>query len=177
MTSSAILSPCGLYRYFLFRSWKLSLDEPDKMALYGMCNPSDADARIDDPTVRRCVSLAKGFDGGYNCIGIVNPFAYRTPYPEMLDAFTGDRIGPENNRHITEAAAKADLVIFAWGVRMMHRPWFRERIEQFKALLLADGEAHYLAKSKDGVERHPLMLPSCEPGTATPLQPKLWSAA
>ncbi len=177
MIGSAIISPCGLYRYFLFRSWKADPAEPDKMALFGMMNPSEADAVIPDPTLRRCVGLTKGFDGGYNCVGVVNPFAYRTPYPEALEAFTGDRVGPDNDKHIAEAAAKADLVIFAWGARLMHRQWFRDRLERFKALLLADGEAHYLAKSKEGHERHPLMLPSCEPGTTTPLQPKLWSAA
>jgi hypothetical protein len=54
MRRSAIISPCGLYRYRLER---VISDGPTMMFL--MVNPSDADDEIDDPTVRKCIGFAE----------------------------------------------------------------------------------------------------------------------
>jgi hypothetical protein len=51
MWRSATISDCGRYRYALGRRWD---DGPT--ACWVMLNPSTADADVDDPTIRRCVS-------------------------------------------------------------------------------------------------------------------------
>jgi hypothetical protein len=53
-TSSAVISDCGRYRYLLTRQ----LDASPKVATFIMLNFSTADARQDDPTIRRCTGFA-----------------------------------------------------------------------------------------------------------------------
>ena len=56
----ATISTDGRYRYDLWRQW-----EPGPRLGFIMCNPSTADADLDDPTIRRCVGFARreGFAG------------------------------------------------------------------------------------------------------------------
>ena len=77
MERTAIISPCERFRYALTRRWT---DGP--IALFIMLNPSDADAYIDDPTIRRCIGFAKR----ENCGGlrVENLFAYRSPKPNIM---------------------------------------------------------------------------------------------
>lgn len=53
--SGAELSPCGRYRYRLWRAWATE----GRSALIVGLNPSTADATEDDPTIRREVAFAK----------------------------------------------------------------------------------------------------------------------
>jgi len=52
---AAVLSRDGLYRYALRRVW----DPARPAVLFIGLNPSTADHRIDDPTIRRCVRFAR----------------------------------------------------------------------------------------------------------------------
>ena len=54
---SAEISPDGMYRYSLERTW----DEGKPTVLFICLNPSTADAVEDDATVRRMVSFARQF--------------------------------------------------------------------------------------------------------------------
>src|SRR5689334_20041621 len=74
IVKSAVLSPCGLYRYRLTRRWG---DGP--ALLFVMLNPSTADATEDDPTIRRCTGFAKR--EGMPAIEVVNLFAWRATDP------------------------------------------------------------------------------------------------
>ena len=75
--AGAHISPCGLYRYDLWREWST---EP-KLA-YVMLNPSTADALKDDKTIEACCRFAKR--DGYGGIVVRNLFAFRTPSPKVL---------------------------------------------------------------------------------------------
>ena len=55
ITSDAEISSCKTYRYFLQRTWDIN----NEMMTFIMLNPSKADAVKDDPTIRKCVMLAK----------------------------------------------------------------------------------------------------------------------
>ena len=50
----------GAYRYLLWRTWDASLPH----ALWILLNPSMADERIDDPTLRRCKAFSASWRFG-----------------------------------------------------------------------------------------------------------------
>lgn len=151
MNRSAIISEDGRFRYLLARSWDPSL----KAVVFVMLNPSTADGQTDDATVRKCITFAKSM--GCGSLFIVNLFAYRTKDPKELK-FAGWLVGPDNNRHIEEAAlfGNVDKVICAWGAnaRGLSRP------EEVLYMLRMQGITPYaLALTPDGIPRHPLYLP------------------
>lgn len=154
---SAILSPCGLYRY------RLTRELPRLVTLGGgvafvMLNPSTADAHVDDPTIRRCLRFAR--DWGYERLDVVNLYALRATDPQDLrdseDAGV-DPIGPENDRHVTETVRDASLVVCAWGGNA--KP---DRARHVVNLILAAGKTpHALKLTKlDRQPAHPLYLPA-----------------
>lgn len=109
-TLSAIISDCGKYRYHLHRH----LGAGDGACCFIMLNPSTADALLDDPTIRRCINYAAKFE--CDQLEVVNLFAYRSTIPDALYAMSRDTVvGPENDRHIINAAGLAHIVICAWG--------------------------------------------------------------
>lgn len=108
MQRDALISPCGRYRYWLTRQWDMHKPE----VCFIMLNPSDADASIDDPTIRRCVGFAKAFECGR--LVVVNLFGFRSPSPTALRG-NFDPIGETNDAHLMGAARSAKLVICAWG--------------------------------------------------------------
>ena len=71
MKSHATFSSCKKYRYSLFRIW----DEDKPLVLFIGLNPSTADEKEDDPTIRRCINFAKQW--GYGGLIMGNLFAFR----------------------------------------------------------------------------------------------------
>jgi hypothetical protein len=145
---TAVISPCGQFRYRLGRRWA---DGPE--LVFVMLNPSTADAERDDPTIRRCIAFAKAH--GYSAIEVVNLFAYRATDPSDLRA-AGCPVGPENDRHIDEAMPELPgVVCVAWGdrARGLARPGEVLRIIE-RALAIPCS----LAVTKHGMPAHPLML-------------------
>ena len=55
MFQDAKISSDGKYRYSLVREWD---KEKPKVLFIGL-NPSTADEKTDDPTIRRCIGFAK----------------------------------------------------------------------------------------------------------------------
>jgi hypothetical protein len=106
--SDAVISPDGVYRYRLSRVW-----EPHKLPLvWLMLNPSTANAAIDDPTIRRCISFSKREGAGG--LEVLNLFALRATNPKALST-ADDPIGPDNDQWIKEVLAPHSRVICAWG--------------------------------------------------------------
>lgn len=158
----AIISDCGRYRYRLERIW----DESLPVLVWVMLNPSTADASIDDPTIRRCISFAKAW--GYGGIVVVNLFALRATNPKALNIFApDDPIGPLNNDHILEAVAGGD-VICAWGASVPE--YWRHRPAGVVQIMREHGaRLHHLGLTKDRHPRHPLYL-------AGDTKPTRWAA-
>lgn len=109
--SGAVISDDGRYRYVLWRRW----DDGPRLT-YAMLNPSTADHAKNDPTIRRCINLAKR--DGYGAIDVVNLFAYRSSKPKlMLEAFERREpiTGPENKQWILDVLTTSELAVAAWG--------------------------------------------------------------
>jgi hypothetical protein len=158
---SAVISPCGDYRYWLERS----IDGPCPFIAWVMVNPSTADATEDDATIRK----VRGFSTrlGFDRFVVVNKFAYRATDVRQLKRVR-DPVGLDNDFHIEAALAAATKAVVAWGplakVPAAHRGRWR-RVAAIADRLSRD--LMCLGTAQDGHPRHPLML-----AYDTPLQ--LW---
>lgn len=146
----AEISPCGRYRYLLTRSRMFGKGA----CTFVMLNPSTADGRDDDPTIRRCLGFID--DWGFEQLRVVNLFAWRATFPkDMLQQV--DPVGPDGDGWILRACSDADRIVCAWGA--FSAPLVQARALQVRRLLSDAGHRlHHLGLSKDGAPRHPLFL-------------------
>lgn len=151
MTKTATISDCGKYRYNLTREWDNTLPR----LLFIMLNPSTADAEVDDPTIRRCVSRAK--DLGFGSVEVVNLFAYRATDPNELKQ-ADDPVGPMNDVHILGAVSRAQTIIAAWGAK-----GGLNQQDRHVSGLLGQVSLKCLGTTKDGCPKHPLYIASNQP--------------
>jgi len=143
---SAVVSPCGTYRYELRRQWAKGL-----VCTWIMLNPSVADSEIDDPTIRRCAGFARRW--GHSGITVRNLFALRATDPRALRHHP-DPVGPDNDWWLT-APASPGLTVCAWGTHGA----LRDRAARVVAVLTRRGAPlHCLALTAQGHPRHPLYL-------------------
>lgn len=147
MKKGAILSPCQTYRYVLTRVWEEGLPS----VLFVLYNPSTADAENDDPTLRKCMHLAK--QHGFGGVTVVNRFALRATQPEVLRNHR-DPIGPDNLRHLNQALSSHASVVCAWGLQGGPIPeeWFR-----------LSAKFYHLGLNQDGSPKHPLYRRNDQP--------------
>lgn len=150
-TATATFSPCRTYRYALTRWW--DLDRP--WAAFIMLNPSTADALVDDPTVRRCLSFAKSWAAGG--LVVLNLYALRATDPKMLRGHP-DPVGPDNDRLIASLVSGETLlgpVVCAWGAH----PGTAARSDRVLTLLRNRAiRPLCLGTTRDGHPRHPLYV-------------------
>ena len=120
-----------------------------------MLNPSTADARNDDPTIRRCVNFAKAL--GYKSMEVINLFAWRATDPKDLMTLyhDNDPVGAENQRYFEMVLDDAEIIIAAWGVHGAHLGQDETAMGwmSHKSKII-----HALGPTKDGHPRHPLYL-------------------
>lgn len=148
--STAVLSPCGKYRYLLTREWDPNLPP----LVVCMLNPSTADAVVNDPTIRRLIAFARR--EGRGGLQVVNLYALRSPDPIALYGHP-DPVGPGNDRHIAEAVRGAGDVLVAWGANPGPQA---ARVAHVLGMI---GRPVCLGTTKDGHPRHPLYVRGAEP--------------
>lgn len=149
---SAILSPCGQYRYRLERE----VAPFGRVAAIVMVNPSTATAETDDHTISKWIGFSRPL--GLRKLVVGNKFAFRaTDVSELGTA--ADPIGLDNDKHLEQIMRDADVHIVAWGTlgklpkRLRTRWW-----------AIIDIAAHVgcplycLGIAKDKHPLHPLML-------------------
>ena len=159
---SAVLSPCGLYRYRLER--QVAMDGP-VYAFFGI-NPSTADATEDDATVRKWTGFAKRWGASRFIVG--NVFAYRATDVKELAA-VDDPHGPDIGDHITDIITEADILVPCWGNTSKVPPAMQEFFDVLADALVSSGKpVRCFGLTKAGDPMHPLML-----GYDTPLTPFL----
>lgn len=158
MSSGAEFDSSEVYRYLLWRIWDPSLP----IAVFIMCNPSTADADLDDATIRKVAGFCRRW--GYGGFKVVNLFAIRSTDPAGIRQHKFPIGGDENDQAIVTAATGAALVVAAWG---SIAPEYLGRAKTVAALLKRTGVVlQCLGMTKDGHPRHPLML-----AYTTPLAP------
>ncbi len=151
----AVISECGQYRYVLTRDiMHITAPKGDKTVVFIGLNPSTADAKLDDNTIRKCIGFAQRW--GMHHLVMLNLFAFRATDPEDMLA-TEDPIGEENNMHLGQISMAADLVVCAWG----RDGSYLNRAEEFLATYheLLKVRLHCLGMNKDGSPKHPLYVP------------------
>jgi len=153
-SGDAVLSVDGVYRYVLRRTI-VQLFPANPPVIFCLLNPSTADARHNDPTIRRCLWFANTW--GCSGIRVVNLFAMRSPDPTALLA-CGDPIGPENDAWIQRTLVEphGDVVAGwgAWGKR------YPARVASVLALLRSQGDPVFcFGRTTGNQPRHPLMVP------------------
>ncbi|MGF1632750.1 MAG: DUF1643 domain-containing protein [Phycisphaerae bacterium] len=157
-SGDATFSACGRYRYSLSRRL---YEQPGggPTVLFVMLNPSTADARRDDATVRRCIGFARA--GGFAELAVVNLFALCATSPAAVRqaAAASPRlaVGRGNDGHIRRAAAGAATIICAWGV---HGRLLGRGQAVLDLLLQAGHRPACLGTTAGGFPRHPLYVPA-----------------
>ena len=145
MNYSASISSCGKYRWNLARVWGTG-----SRAVFVLLNPSTADAHIDDPTLRRCISFAKRESCG--SLTVVNLFALRATNPDLL-LKADDPVGAENAHYIVEAIESADVIICGWGSKKIAEYESSKFVEKY-----GHRKLNCLARTKSGAPKHPLYV-------------------
>lgn len=148
----AHISPCGTWRYWLERRWNgAGVDAP--MVVWCGLNPSKADAKRDDPTIRRMMGFTEGW--GFSRFVVLNLYAYRATDPRELDGLTLDQLqGPAQHLQLTHWLTDANtrIVVCCWGAgrfKCVPIPYAITATPRYALGLTASGEP-----------KHPLYLPA-----------------
>lgn len=145
---TAVFSDDRRHRYSLTRQWA-----PGFTIVWIMLNPSTADARVLDPTIRRCVAFSKREGAG--ALAVVNAFSIRATRP--VDMLRADDPGDDraNDDAIRRAVRSSEFVVAAWGVHAVHR----QRDLALRELLARETQTVFALKvTKDGMPGHPLYV-------------------
>ena len=142
-SQTALFSADRKYRYILWRWWSRK-----PFAMFIGLNPSTADERNDDPTIRRCIRFAS--DWGYGGLCMTNLFALRATDPKEMMKHPMP-IGSENDGWLLELSQEAGIVIAAWGTK----GGFQQRDKAVYAMI---DNLKCLGLTKAGHPKHPLYL-------------------
>lgn len=160
LRKTADISECGAYRYRLTRHWN---DSAAAMP-FVMLNPSTANADVDDPTIRRCMSFARR-----ECAGgiiVVNLWALRATDPMKIELHPFPA-GPHNVGALDEVAALSATtgvpIVCAWGANSPIRG-----LGAARRFLNQGAHLCCLGKTKAGHPRHPLYVRGDQPLEAFP---------
>jgi hypothetical protein len=161
ITRTARFSRCGAYRTALVRCWDPGLPPLGFVAL----NPSTADHRVDDPTVRRMMGFARREGAGG--LVLVNLYAFRATRPTQLWK-QAHPVGGTTDRVMREVLTECRDVVVCWGA-LPTRGWTRAR----RVLARLDRWGHRvwaLGLTRHGHPRHPLYLPRAQPLVPWPVE-------
>ena len=139
---SAIFNKDKSKRFLLTRSW----DYKNELSscVFIMMNPSLADSKTDDPTVKKCIYYSNKF--GHNRLSIVNIFPNVSTVP-TINEFSFCK----NNFHFIKDVLKDNQYIYlAWGFNLEIQEWLKP--------LLKNKNVFALEMSKQNTPKHPLYL-------------------
>lgn len=138
----------GDHRLLLWRN----MNDSHNVMLFIMLNPSTADDEEDDPTTKKCRSIAR--QNGYDAILITNLFSYRASTPDRLIRAQTRNL-PESNGWLRFAIKECNAIVVAWGARAQHSELRERMLEVLQILEDASQKIYYLGSTKKGYPRHP----------------------
>lgn len=148
-TRGAVFNEARTHRYYLCRIW----DHDKPKALFIGLNPSKADSKEDDPTIKsvRRIAHFNGYGGFY----MGNCFTYISTNPDHLQHTHGEQALNDLylNQFVYSGAVKD--VVFAWGNFDIVR-----KTERDKELISLFPGALCIGKNKNGSPKHPLYCKS-----------------
>lgn len=144
----AEFSPDKKYRFSLWRIWDLS----KPLIMFIGLNPSTANERTDDPTIRRLAGK-NGFanKNGYGGFYMMNLFPFVTAYPAELKAqmeFGGCL--SQNNMWLEDVNLVCETIVFCWGNF--------DTFGRDKEVMAMFPAATCMGVNKNGSPKHPLYL-------------------
>ena len=142
-TSGADFSPCGKYRYKLWRIW----DEALPKAMCIGLNPSTANESKPDPTITNLTKMLKKL--GYGGFYMTNLFAFISPHPKDLLTCL-DPLG-DNENVLAAVEQLCDDVIVCWGN-------FKEAEARIAEVLPRYPKALCFGVNMNGTPAHPLAM-------------------
>lgn len=148
MSSAAHMTNC--HRVTLSRQWLGT----GGCINWIMLNPSTADDVFDDPTIRKCVGFSKRW--GFSRLTVTNLFSFRATDPADLRALVKvdyARAVGVNDGPLIEHAAKADLVVAAWGTHGN----LAGRADDVMTRVLPEIDLFCIGLTKGGYPTHPCM--------------------
>jgi hypothetical protein len=128
-----------------------------------MLNPSTADHRQDDPTIRRIIHFTRswGFDG----LTVVNLYPYRSPHPSECRRWAHwENNGPDwyarnalqrNAAIVAEQAKIAAMVVAAWGATAWDGDWVDNIVEEIVSGKGPSPTIYCLGVTESGTPKHP----------------------
>jgi len=160
ITRSAALSRCGDYRLTLTRTW-----DQRPVLLVVMFNPSDADDKVDDPTIKLLMQIAS--HNGFGGIVVVNGIPLRSSKPaeaiDMVNTWDKRSAWDERDRLqqnlgiIEREVRRAGAVLLGWGALADRCGfWFDTVLEEIEAALPDGVPLYCLGKTAGGYPLHPL---------------------
>lgn len=115
-------------------------------------NPSNANEKDNDPTIRRVIVFAR--DWGYGGIYMVNLIPLISSNPSLVDPAITDKVKEHNLAYIRFFASKCDRIIACWGnSKLVTKEMVDTTMNGLK-------NVHCLILNKDGSPRHPLYVPA-----------------
>jgi hypothetical protein len=158
LKSDALISPCGIYRHWLYRE----VQPTGITAVFVGINPSTAGPKEEDQTTGkwRGFSLRNGIREYY----AVNPFDFRATDVREL-AKVSAPVSADNISCVEAIINRADLLIPCWGNSSKLPKQLRHHLIRMKIMLRDSGKPIAIfGLTKSGDPIHPLML-----GYDTPL--------
>jgi hypothetical protein len=154
-TATAAFSSCGQYRWWLERVWQPAAP---RLIFIGL-NPSRADGRRDDPTLRRLLGFGRSW--GFGSLEVLNLFARISPSPAVLRR-APDPVGAEADAWLQQrlVAQPQASVWLGWGNQGIWRG--RDRavllLLHQHLMLKKHGRLWALGLTAAGQPRHPLYV-------------------
>lgn len=150
MRTGAYLSVDRRYRYWLIRVWD---DALPLLCVIGV-NPSTADEKDNDPTIRKTIGFATRL--GFGGVLMLNVGAYRATDPrdwKRADDPFGEANTVSDLVYYIEKFG-ATRVVAAWGKNCSTHPG----LARAKAIEAGIPDLQCWGKNGDGTPKHPLML-------------------
>ena len=126
-------------RYQLWRIW----DKEKPLILFILLNPSNADEKNDDKTVKKLIGFTKIFEFGGFYLGNLYSHISTSPLPVK---FINDEA--RNIEHIQIMKKKCKRIVIGWGNLGTYPKWLLEN----------ENDQMCLGINKNGTPKHPLYL-------------------